>query len=217
MRSRIALYPHMPGTWHSITLGWGMNRIYNWTAIQTFHDEGNGFSACRLRFGLTHTAWIKAIRRGELRTVERPFEDRRRRYNWAEIQAYYDAGHTLVECMARFNFCRAAWHKARQRGEIRPRPRAGPLETLLATSTSRIAVKRRLLRDGLLTPACSICGLTSWRGQPLICHIDHINGVGYDHRLENLRMLCPNCHSQTPTYAGRNARRKRLQGPGRVV
>lgn len=49
-------------------------------------------------------------------------------------------------------------------------------------------------------------------------HIDHINGIGNDHRLENLHMLCPNCHSQTETYAGRNAkRRRRLQDPGSAV
>jgi 5-methylcytosine-specific restriction endonuclease McrA len=42
-------------------------------------------------------------------------------------------------------------------------------------------------------------------------HLDHINGVRDDHRLENLRMLCPNCHSQTPTYGGRNAKRHSLQ------
>jgi 5-methylcytosine-specific restriction endonuclease McrA len=47
--------------------------------------------------------------------------------------------------------------------------------------------------------------------------IDHINGIGNDHRLENLRMLCPNCHSQTATYGGRNLRRRRLQEEAPVL
>ena len=38
--------------------------------------------------------------------------------------------------------------------------------------------------------------------------LDHINGINTDHRLENLRLLCPNCHSQTPTYCGVNVKKK---------
>jgi Zn finger protein HypA/HybF involved in hydrogenase expression len=71
-------------------------------------------------------------------------------------------------------------------------------------------VKRRLIRVGLLREACQLCGLGStWQGRPLALHLDHINGIRTDNRLENLRLLCPNCHSQTETYAGRNQRRVR--------
>lgn len=52
---------------------------------------------------------------------------------------------------------------------------------------------------------CSICGITEWQGRALRLQLDHINGKHYDNRLENLRFLCPNCHSQTPTY-GNSAR-----------
>jgi hypothetical protein len=73
-------------------------------------------------------------------------------------------------------------------------------------------LKRRLISSGLLRAACYECGISEWRGRKLALHLDHVNGVGDDHRLENLRLLCPNCHSQTETYCGRN---KRAGGNGR--
>ncbi len=93
-----------------------------------------------------------------------------------------------------------------------------PLEELVRRGKSRGNVKGRLLRAGLLKEECSECGLTEWRGRVLVLHIDHINGQKHDHRIENLRMLCPNCHSQTPTYGGKNMKRnRRLQERGQVV
>ena len=50
------------------------------------------------------------------------------------------------------------------------------------------------------------CGLTSWRGKPLALALHHINGDRLDNRLENLALLCPNCHSQTDNFSGRNGR-----------
>ncbi|HEY4176431.1 MAG TPA: HNH endonuclease signature motif containing protein [Kofleriaceae bacterium] len=61
---------------------------------------------------------------------------------------------------------------------------------------------RRLIAKGRLY-LCEWCGLDSWRDQRLVLHIDHINGINNDNRLENLRFLCPLCHSQTPTYGNR--------------
>lgn len=59
-------------------------------------------------------------------------------------------------------------------------------------------VKRNFIR--LVDYQCSICNISDWLGIPLTLELDHINGVNYDHRLENLRLICPNCHSQTPTH-----------------
>ena len=57
------------------------------------------------------------------------------------------------------------------------------------------SLKRRLLNEGYLEYKCSECGISEWNGKPLSLHLDHINGKHNDHRIENLRFLCPNCHS----------------------
>ncbi|HET9893731.1 MAG TPA: HNH endonuclease [Streptosporangiaceae bacterium] len=65
------------------------------------------------------------------------------------------------------------------------------------------AIKARLKRMGV-PQVCATCGQGEvWNGLPLVLHLDHINGTHNDNRLANLRLLCPNCHSQTETYAGR--------------
>ena len=66
------------------------------------------------------------------------------------------------------------------------------------------SLKNRLVKEGYLEYKCANCGIKEWLGQPLSLHLDHINGVHDDHRIENLRFLCPNCHSLTETYAGKN-------------
>ena len=65
-------------------------------------------------------------------------------------------------------------------------------------------LKTRLLNAGLLRLECYECGITSWRGKIAPLQLDHINGKNRDHRLENLRILCANCHAQTDTFCGRN-------------
>jgi hypothetical protein len=85
--------------------------------------------------------------------------------------------------------------------KMQPKPQQPLEEVLIANSwTSTSNIKRRLLQEGLIAYECSICGITSWNGKPISLHLDHINGRTTDNRLENLRLLCPNCHSQTPTY-----------------
>jgi len=68
----------------------------------------------------------------------------------------------------------------------------------------RQKVKNRIIKEKLIEYKCSDCGNEGkYNGMPLSLHLDHINGINDDNRLENLRFLCPNCHSQTETYAGK--------------
>jgi hypothetical protein len=65
-------------------------------------------------------------------------------------------------------------------------------------------LKNRLYSEGIKTNRCEICNIDSWNGKPIQCELDHINGKSSDHRLENLRVICPNCHSQTNTFRAKN-------------
>jgi len=171
---------------------------YDWTDVQRYYDDGNDRDACIARFGFTIRAWYKAIRFGRLRASLEP------RYDWAAIQAYYDGGHTYRECKDRFGFKPATWTKAVRAGRMMPRPQRRPVEWVLARAKCRNTVKRRLLDAGILKNVCAECGISEWRGKPLSIQLDHRNGIRDDNRLENLRMLCPNCHSQTDTFGARN-------------
>jgi DNA-binding CsgD family transcriptional regulator/5-methylcytosine-specific restriction endonuclease McrA len=127
-----------------------------------------------------------------------------RRYDWRLIQRHYDEGHTTEQCRAKFGFCKAAWSDAVRRGDIVSRASAMPIEELLAAPRGRANLKRRLIKAGLLAARCMECGIEEWRGLPLALELHHINGERHDNRLENLALLCPNCHSQTDTWGGRN-------------
>jgi hypothetical protein len=71
-------------------------------------------------------------------------------------------------------------------------------------------LKTRLFKASILENKCSECGLLpEWNGKPISLQMDHINGDHHDNRLENLRILCPNCHSQTDTFGTRNLKRQK--------
>jgi len=76
-----------------------------------------------------------------------------------------------------------------------------------SNSNNRGHLKKKLISENLLKEECVKCGIKNeWNGQKLSLVLDHINGISNDNRLENLRFLCPNCNSQTSTFAGRNVK-----------
>jgi hypothetical protein len=73
-----------------------------------------------------------------------------------------------------------------------------------STYTNRTKLKERLLKNSFLENKCYECGINNnWNGKPLSLQLEHINGINNDNRIENLILLCPNCHSQTDTFAGK--------------
>lgn len=99
---------------------------------------------------------------------------------------------------------KSQWAKAQKIGGL---ARSMSKEEYFAKGTSRTgkSTRARILRDHLLPYRCAVCGNPGeWNGKPVSLEVDHINGDHFDNRLENLRFLCPNCHSQTATFSGRN-------------
>ena len=107
--------------------------------------------------------------------------------------------HELGIDIAHFNG--QGWKK----GDITAVVPAKPLVEILVLG-SRIQsykLKRRLFAANLKEPDCEMCHIREWQGRPAPLELDHINGDPTDNRLENLRVLCANCHALTGTYRGR--------------
>ena len=71
----------------------------------------------------------------------------------------------------------------------------------------RANLRRRILSEGWLPYFCGSCKIDTWMGKKITLEIEHKNGINDDHRKDNLEWLCPNCHSQTPTF--RNSKNRR--------
>lgn len=119
----------------------------------------------------------------------------------------YQTVHTNVERLGLdiSHFTGQGWAKGRP--DLMPDNKRPFSEILVenSTYTNTGNLKRRLLSAGMLEERCGACGLgPEWQGEKLTLQLDHVNGFRRDNRIDNLRLLCPNCHSQTSTFCRRS-------------
>jgi len=91
-------------------------------------------------------------------------------------------------------------------------PAAHTLDEYLTYHGPRIKpydLKKKLLKAERFRPICSRCELTTWMGEAIPLELDHKNGDRFDNQIDNLRLMCPNCHTLTPTFAGKNSSKNR--------
>ena len=98
-----------------------------------------------------------------------------------------------------------AWN---QGDRFRPVQPARPLSEVLVKNSTWVNsnnLRKRLLKEGLKEHKCECCGNSEWMGKPIALELHHVNGIKDDLRIENLQILCPNCHAFTDNYRGKNS------------
>lgn len=133
-------------------------------------------------------------------------------YDWRAVQVDIDDGMSVRDAVVKYGFAKDSYSKAVTSGRLRPRKRIAhmTLSELFASTQNRRTTshERRCFRSLLIadgTPdACALCGILHWHGKKLCLDLDHIDGNPHHNVRNNLRLLCPNCHSTTDTWRGRN-------------
>lgn len=131
----------------------------------------------------------------------------------AQIKEKFSSGKTLHEAASELGVTTVTlWRKAKKLGlswkDIKrvSKDKIPLAEILLGKHPyyQTYKLKCRIINEGIRENKCEHCGITEWLGKPMLMHLDHIDGNSHNHVSENLRLLCPNCHSQTETWCGKN-------------
>lgn len=134
------------------------------------------------------------------------------RYDWSPIQRMLDEGQTLKEIRGLCGLSKDRLTRAVKSGHImrKPLPNEQAVEVWIETYNGRKTyssfhriVTKRLVEECDWAYECSICFTVEWAGKRLVLHLDHIDGNPLHNTIENYRLLCPNCHSQTPTWGNK--------------
>lgn len=160
--------------------------------------QGLSYNEIRARTGLSKpTICYHAKKLGMVkRQVARVFP-------WEEINNKWLEGETRTALKAEYKIYQDAWDAARWRGDIGARAVRIP--------HNRGSLKKLLIASGV-PEECSVCSLPpEWHGKPLRLQLDHIDGNTFNDEMWNLRLICPNCHTQTPTFTGRNTKKQRAK------
>lgn len=102
------------------------------------------------------------------------------------------------------HFTGSAWNVGER---YKPFGKKRKLEEILVENSSHVnssSLRKRLLSEGIKENKCECCNLTMWLDKPIKLELHHSNGNNSDHRIENIELLCPNCHSYTDNYRGKN-------------
>ena len=106
------------------------------------------------------------------------------------------------------HFTGQCWNKGLKLPNTKPKLKFEDVFIENSTYTNTNSLKKRMYKEGLKEKICECCGIIEWQNKPIVFELDHVNGINTDNRLENLRILCPNCHSQTHSFRGKNKNSK---------
>lgn len=147
----------------------------------------------------------RKIKQGKVVRKQKPSKSSKE-YNWEEIQTFYDEGNGYVKCKNKFKFSGNTWNAAirEQRIKLRTKKEIFSLNFSRKHELCSHNIKLGLIKYGFKKNECEKCLLTQWNGLTIPIELHHIDGDRTNNKLDNLQILCPNCHAQTSNYGIRN-------------